>query len=65
MAEEKDTILRLPNLPAQDITKADEPKKPLAHGPESSDESDHPASRKELYSYYAYYAGNNGIGSFQ
>ena len=24
-----------------------------------------PASRKEVYSYYAYYAGNNGIGSFQ
>ncbi|TAQ83537.1 hypothetical protein B7494_g8137 [Chlorociboria aeruginascens] len=24
-----------------------------------------PASNKEVYSYYAYYAGNNGIGSFQ
>jgi hypothetical protein len=24
-----------------------------------------PASRKEVASYYAYYAGNNGIGSFQ
>lgn len=24
-----------------------------------------PATRKELWSYYAYYAGNNGIGSFQ
>jgi hypothetical protein len=23
------------------------------------------ASKKEIYSYYAYYAGNNGIGSFQ
>jgi hypothetical protein len=22
-------------------------------------------TRKELYSYYTYYAGNNGIGSFQ
>lgn len=24
-----------------------------------------PASKKEVYAYYAYYAGNNGIGSFQ
>ena len=24
-----------------------------------------PATRRELWSYYAYYAGNNGIGSFQ
>jgi len=24
-----------------------------------------PATKKELYSYYTYYAGNNGIGSFQ
>ncbi len=24
-----------------------------------------PATNKEVYSYYAYYAGNNGIGSFQ
>jgi hypothetical protein len=24
-----------------------------------------PASTKEVWSYYAYYAGNNGIGSFQ
>jgi hypothetical protein len=24
-----------------------------------------PASRKEIFSYYLYYAGNNGIGSFQ
>ncbi|KAK6605409.1 hypothetical protein H4I95_05215 [Botrytis cinerea] len=24
-----------------------------------------PATKKELWSYYAYYAGNNGIGSFQ
>lgn len=24
-----------------------------------------PASKKEVFSYYAYYAGNNGIGSFQ
>jgi len=24
-----------------------------------------PASRKEVWSYYSYYAGNNGIGSFQ
>ncbi|KAH8663398.1 autophagy-related protein 22-like protein [Tricladium varicosporioides] len=24
-----------------------------------------PATRKEVYSYYTYYAGNNGIGSFQ
>jgi hypothetical protein len=23
------------------------------------------ATNKEIYSYYAYYAGNNGIGSFQ
>jgi hypothetical protein len=23
------------------------------------------ATNKEVYSYYAYYAGNNGIGSFQ
>ncbi|KAF2178036.1 hypothetical protein K469DRAFT_754767 [Zopfia rhizophila CBS 207.26] len=27
--------------------------------------NDPPATKKELYSYYAYYAGNNGIGSFQ
>ncbi|KAK2754067.1 hypothetical protein FQN54_007236 [Arachnomyces sp. PD_36] len=27
------------------------------------DENDPPATKKELYSYYAYYAGNNGIGS--
>jgi len=24
-----------------------------------------PATRTEVYSYYAYYAANNGIGSFQ
>jgi hypothetical protein len=24
-----------------------------------------PATKKEVISYYAYYAGNNGIGSFQ
>jgi hypothetical protein len=24
-----------------------------------------PATRKEVWSYYAFYAGNNGIGSFQ
>lgn len=24
-----------------------------------------PATKKEVYAYYAYYAGNNGIGSFQ
>lgn len=24
-----------------------------------------PATRRELWAYYAYYAGNNGIGSFQ
>ena len=24
-----------------------------------------PASRKEIFAYYLYYAGNNGIGSFQ
>jgi hypothetical protein len=24
-----------------------------------------PATKKEVWSYYAYYAGNNGIGSFQ
>lgn len=24
-----------------------------------------PATRKEVWSYYTYYAGNNGIGSFQ
>lgn len=23
------------------------------------------ATKKEVYSYYTYYAGNNGIGSFQ
>lgn len=27
--------------------------------------NDPAATTKELYSYYAYYAGNNGIGSFQ
>jgi hypothetical protein len=31
----------------------------------SYDKNDPPATKKELYSYYAYYAGNNGIGSFQ
>jgi hypothetical protein len=24
-----------------------------------------PATRRELWAYYAYFAGNNGIGSFQ
>ena len=24
-----------------------------------------PATRKEIFSYYLYFAGNNGIGSFQ
>jgi hypothetical protein len=24
-----------------------------------------PATKKEVFSYYTYYAGNNGIGSFQ
>jgi hypothetical protein len=24
-----------------------------------------PATKKEVFSYYIYYAGNNGIGSFQ
>jgi hypothetical protein len=29
------------------------------------DTSGPPATKKEVFSYYAYYAGNNGIGSFQ
>ena len=29
------------------------------------DKSDPPATTREVYSYYAYWAGNNGIGSFQ
>jgi hypothetical protein len=32
---------------------------------EETDLRSAPATRKELWSYYAYYAGNNGIGSFQ
>jgi hypothetical protein len=24
-----------------------------------------PATRREVWAYYAYYAGNNGIGSYQ
>lgn len=32
---------------------------------EGTDLRNAPATRKELWSYYAYYAGNNGIGSFQ
>jgi hypothetical protein len=40
-------------------------------GPRDLDDSDSykpigpPATRKEVWSYYAYYAGNNGIGSYQ
>jgi hypothetical protein len=30
-----------------------------------SHEDGPPATRKEVFSYYVYYAGNNGIGSFQ
>lgn len=33
--------------------------------PHDYDPNSPPATKKELYSYYAYYAGNNGIGSFQ
>lgn len=58
MAEGKSTAVS--SLPLQDITKTNEPE-PVAHGLES----DPPATKRELYSYYAYYAGNNGIGSFQ
>ena len=29
------------------------------------DKNDPPATTREVYSYYAYYAANNGIGSFQ
>lgn len=61
---EKETSTSLPDLPVQDSPNPDEPE-PVARRLESDDESDPPATRKELYSYYAYYAGNNGIGSFQ
>lgn len=61
MADEKITIV--PNLPIQDNRKDDGPETVAIL--ESRNESDPPATRKELYSYYAYYAGNNGIGSFQ
>lgn len=63
MAEEKSTLVPPTDLPVQDIPQFDGPE-PQARR-ESYDESDPPASRKELFSYYAYYAGNNGIGSFQ
>lgn len=62
MAEEKRVIM--PNLSLQDSPKADGPE-PMAPRLESHDENDPAATKRELYSYYAYYAGNNGIGSFQ
>lgn len=62
MAEEKSAIV--PNQQGQDIPESDG-LKPVECPQERYDESDLPASRKELFSYYAYYAGNNGIGSFQ
>lgn len=34
--------------------------------PHSNDHKTRPSvTKKELFSYYTYYAGNNGIGSFQ
>lgn len=62
MAELKSDIM--PDLSVQDSPKADEAE-PMARRLESHDVNGPPATRKELYSYYAYYAGNNGIGSFQ
>lgn len=38
----------------------------IAAGDESSYGSDsRPATRREVWAYYAYFAGNNGIGSYQ
>lgn len=62
MADEKSAIV--PHLPAQASPKADGPES-IARRVQSHDENDSAATRRELYSYYAYYAGNNGIGSFQ
>lgn len=63
MEEEKATIVSA--LPVQDNPKKRDGPEPVAGRTASLDENDPPATRKELYSYYAYYAGNNGIGSFQ
>lgn len=54
----------MPDLSVQNSPKADGPE-PMARRLESHVENDPAATRRELYSYYAYYAGNNGIGSFQ
>lgn len=62
MAEVKSAIM--PSLSVQDNVKANKGE-PVAHRLESHNENDPAATKKELYSYYAYYAGNNGIGSFQ
>lgn len=38
---------------------------PIIEEAREENKVDKPATKKELFSYYAYYAGNNGIGSFQ
>lgn len=62
MEEEKSIVA--PELQLQGIPKDGELNS-VARRVERCDESSTAATRKELYSYYAYYAGNNGIGSFQ
>lgn len=65
MTEEKSDIG--PDLPVQatEASLKTAGPEPRAGRVQSHEEKDSAATRKELYSYYAYYAGNNGIGSFQ
>lgn len=37
----------------------------LNHSTTNIDQRKVPATKREVWSYYAYYAANNGIGSFQ
>lgn len=70
--EEQDHISKLPftAVAAPDrgdssrgSTSAQELREP--HDLDHYNSSSPPATAKEVASYYAYYAGNNGIGSFQ
>lgn len=64
--EQPDQIAKLPftAVAAPDPEDVPAPSK-APHDLDYYKDSGPPATLKEVASYYAYYAGNNGIGSFQ
>lgn len=59
--EKKDCSVVAPESPDIDVYLNIPPSEALPQ----TDPRNTPATRREVWSYYAYYAANNGIGSFQ